>query len=161
MVNLQSIGLFSEQDIIWGGGRFKIPDVDGFFQLGGVQFKITDLAWITPTDEVDIQYIVEQHLKSVIDTFEYDGELLIPTGAVIGDTKPTGDSTAIINLDEPANKFTVFNRGGIKKTTATGTVTFAFKETLSDAKARRKKAGAYFVDYILTHKDLIVDLDDY
>lgn len=153
----QVIGIFDSESIIWGGGRFKIPDVDGFFQLSGVQFKIDQLAWIKPTDDTDIQIIVEQAIKTIIDNLTYKDKTLVE--AVIGDTKPTGESTAIINLDEPANKFEIYNRGRIKSTTATGTVTFAFKETLADAKIRRKKAAAFFVDYILENKNLIANLD--
>jgi hypothetical protein len=153
------IGLFSEEDIIAGGGRYKIPDVDGFFQLSGVQFKIVDLAWVKPTDDYNLQTLIERFIKSFVDDFTYLGELLLPGGAVIGDVKPTGDSTAIINLDEPANKFKIFNRKN-KRTTATGTVSFAFKEKLADAKDRRKQAMALFVDYILENPAVIVDIPD-
>lgn len=155
-MTLKTIGRFDSESIIWGGGRFKIPEVKGFFQLSGVQFKIVELAWITPTDDTDIQTVVEQALKTVIEAFTYYDEVLIES-VVVGDVKPKGLSTAIINLDEPGNNYDTSVRGR-KNTTATGSVTFAFKEELSDAKVRRKKAAAFFVDYLLTNPSFKADI---
>lgn len=154
-MTLKKIGKM--EPLVWGGGRYKIPDVKGFLQLSGLSFEIQNLSWIPPTEETNLQGIIEQAIKSILEDFTYKGEPLFES-VIIGDIKPEGLSTALIECGEPVNKIERYNRGKILKTTATCSVTFAFKEELKDARDRRRHAPATLVQYMIDNHYLEVDI---
>lgn len=144
---------------IWGGGRFKIPEINSFYQLSGVQFEVTDLLYIPPTPAQSTQTIVEQAIKTELKKFEYEDENLFES-VIIGDSKPKGLSMAQINLDEPGSTFNFSPAVGEDDwyLTATGHVTFIFKEELPDAMKRRKYAAAAFIQWMKDNPILQADI---
>lgn len=144
---------------VWGGGRYKIPDVQGFYQLSGVQFEVINLLYLSPTPTQSSQTIVEQAIKTALKTFQYQGEDLFES-VIIGDSKPKGSSMALVNLDEPGSEFNFYSEVGDDDwyLTATGHVTFIFKEDLPDAVKRRKYAAPAFIQWMKDNPILQADI---
>lgn len=152
----QKIGQFLP--VLRGGGRFKIPEAEGFYQMSGVQFKVINIPWIQTTDTTDIEELIGQAVKNLVESITYEDEPLLGS-VIIGDSKPQGNSTALIEISEPANDPKLSNMRKSIITTATGYVTFIFKEELSDARVRRRKASGYFWDLLLSNPIIKADID--
>ncbi|HEY0196890.1 MAG TPA: hypothetical protein VGC02_04885, partial [Methanobacterium sp.] len=132
--------------------RFHIPDVKGFYQVSGVQFKTLNLSWVC-TDNTNSQKLVEQKLKTVLENFTFNDEQFFEK-VIIGDSKPKKLSMAQINFDVPGDEISisVVRKGeAVVALNGIGYVTFVFSEKLPDAKSRRKIAAAMFFNYIVNH----------
>jgi len=144
----------------WGGDRFDHPDIKGFAQISGVQFKIKNLRWVPPTDTSDLQDIVEKEIKTILEDITYlDADLF--DNVVLGDSKPRWPGFALVNFSVPSeDEFKPVEIGGdLLIPSATGYVTFVFQEELlDDARTRMRKAPQFFIDYLLNNPILMADI---
>lgn len=141
------------------GGSVPIPELEGLHEIAGVEFRIINLLWISPTDDYNLQTLIEQALKDIIKTFTINDEQLCEEVVTRG-IRPRKQSTAMIMLDIPFNQFKLSNMRKSKLTTAEGRVGFIFKKDLDDAVARRKLAPQLLADYFLKNPYCIVDIPD-
>jgi len=113
----------------WGGDRFDHPDIQGFVQMSGVQFKVKNLVWIKPTDTTDVQDIVEESVKTILEGLKYKDEDLFDN-VVIGDSKPLWPGFALVNFSVPSeDEFRAEEIGGpLLIPLGTGYVTFVFRK---------------------------------
>jgi hypothetical protein len=167
-MTLKTIGSVDIEKTRWRGIRALISELNGFYQMARVDFHL-NIQWIPPTETLNLQGLLEDTIKSEVETFTYgldEEEQPIP----IFDSKyvfkglfrpkKAFNSMAQIEVEDPVNGFkkVAMGRNNLLMADVTGHVVFLFNDDLDNSRELRQYVPAIFIQYLIDNQKFNVDI---
>jgi hypothetical protein len=167
-MTIKTIGTVDIEKTRWRGARLPITGLNGFYQMGRVDFHLK-VQWIPPTETLNLQGLLEDTIKSEVETFTYGlGENNEPIPIFdskyvfkgLFRPKKAFNSMAQIEVEDPVNGFkkVTLGRNNVLMGDATGHVVFMFNDDLDNSRDLRQYVPAIFVQYLIDNQKFKVDI---
>jgi hypothetical protein len=167
-MTLKKIGIVDIEKTRWRGARLPISELNGFYQMARVDFHLK-IQWITPTETINLQGLLEDTIKATVEDFTYgidEEEQPIPIFESkhvfkgLFRPKKAFNTMAQIEVEDPVNGFkkVAMGRNNLLMADVTGHVVFLFNDDLDNSRELRQYVPAIFIQYLIDNQKFKVDI---
>jgi hypothetical protein len=161
-MTLKTIGTVDIEKTRWRGARLPISELNGFYQMARVDFHLK-IQWITPTETINLQGLLEDTIKATVEEFIYNSEEIFDTKYVFKGLfrpKKAFNTMAQIEVEDPVNGFkkVAMGRNNLLMADVTGHVVFLFNDDLDNSRELRQYVPAIFIQYLIDNQKFKVDI---
>lgn len=161
-MTLKTIGTVDIEKTRWRGARLPISELNGFYQMARVDFHLK-IQWITPTETINLQGLLEDTIKATVEEFIYNSEEIFDTKYVFKGLfrpKKAFNTMAQIEVEDPVNGFkkVAMGRNNLLMADVSGHVVFLFNDDLDNSRELRQYVPAIFIQYLIDNQKFKVDI---